>query len=166
MLDPADAGLGAVLPELRFDDVVGALGLGSRPCVDEQRLAVTGNDESPALEFVGEAARLRPEIEPESVEQAFGVLFLELDSDPPVVVHETILAEKPACSRCLVIPPSQNGKPAPRISAVSTSSAVGTTPSSSRWRISSAIASSAVSRISSSVSGFRSVTEISARSSA
>ena len=45
-------------------------------------------------------------------------------------------------SRCGVIPPRKNGQPAPSSRHVSTSAASATTPSSSRCRISSAIASS------------------------
>ena len=86
----------------------------------------------------------------------------ELDPQPPVVASPraepsgtaaararacapATRSETPVWSRYLVIPPSQNGKPAPRSRHVSTSAASATTPSSRMWRISSASASSTAS---------------------
>src|SRR5207247_10114252 len=115
---------------------------------DEQRLVRAAHGQAAAREVLGQPAGLALEVETARLARAVGTAFLEVHPDPPVVVHDGILSETTTCSMWLVIPPSQNGKPAPRIRAVSTSAAVGTTPSSSRWRISSAIAASAVSRIS------------------
>src|SRR5205823_10015807 len=166
VLDRTQAALDAGFPKIRLDHGAGALGLGLRACVDEKCVVVARDDQALALELLRQLARFGAEIDPEPLEQALRVLFLEVDPDPPIVVHEAILSEIARCSRCLVIPPSQKGKPAPRIRAVSTSAAAGTTPSSSRCRISSAIAASAVSRISSWESGACSAAAISSRPSA
>src|SRR5207244_11546991 len=128
-----------------------------RRCVDEELVVVLRDREPPALELLGEALRIvGAEVEPQAFEQRLRVLRLgHLVPESPVVAHvvagsaapisasgrPNILSDLPVWSRYFVIPPSQNGQPAPRRSAVSTSFASATTPSSSRWRISSATAS-------------------------
>ena len=67
--------LSAGLPELRFDDVAGALRFGSRARVDEERFVVARDDEAPALELLGQLSGLEAEIEAEPLEQALGISF-------------------------------------------------------------------------------------------
>src|SRR5262249_37183347 len=128
--------------------------------VDEDRVAGGGDGGAPLLELARELARLDAELEAEAVEEAF-VTVGDGDVDPPVVAHQAgilpysarvepvIRSEIPVWSRCFVMPPRKNGYPAPRIRHASMSAAAPTTPSSSMCRTSSAIASSASSRISS-----------------
>src|SRR6478672_1117421 len=166
VLDLAHSAFDVVLAQLGLDDLPRPVGLGPRARVDEQRLVVARNGEPASLEILRQLAGLGAEVEAQPFEQPVGMRVLEVDPDAPVVVHEPILAEMPTASRCLVIPPSQNGKPAPRSSAVSTSFVLGTTPSARTWSISSAMASSAVSRICSGGSGSCSTTTISSRPAA
>src|SRR4051812_41589103 len=166
VLDRPDRALDPGLSQLCLDDRSRTLGLGARACVDEQGVVVAGDDEPSPLELLRQFAGLRAEVEPEPFEHALGMLVRDVDLDSPVVVHASILAEMPLASRCLVIPPSQNGNPAPRSKAVSTSAALGTTPSSSRWWISSAIAERAEVRISSGGRGSCAATTISSRPAA
>src|SRR5207253_495570 len=180
-LDRRRAGLDALVRQLGLDDPPRLLGLRRRGGVDEELVPVARDREAPALELPGEALRLfAAEVEAEATEQRLHiVLFGQLDSDAPVVAHvvgaasptsargrPNIHSDLPVWSRNLVIPPSQKGQPAPSRSAVSTSAASATTPSWSRWRISSATASSAASRISSFVFGSCSWTAISSLPSA
>src|SRR5947207_3077499 len=97
VLDSADACLGPEFAELGLNDGVGALGLGPRTGVDEQGVLVPRDDQAPALELLGELAGLEAEIQSEPFERALGPALFQLDSDPPVAVHEAILAEMPAC---------------------------------------------------------------------
>src|SRR5919197_6018131 len=126
VLDLAHGGVDVVLAELRFDDAAGLLGFGARSRVDVDPLIVARDRQATPLELLRELARLGAEVETEPLEKCVGVLLCDVDLDSPVVVHAGILSNIPRCSRCLVIPPSQNGKPAPRSRAVSTSLASAT----------------------------------------
>src|SRR5262249_24102235 len=92
VLDRPDPRLGGLFAQLRLDERARSLGLGPRACVDEDRLVVARDGEAPTFELLGKLAGLRAEVEPETLEQALGMLFLDIDPDAPVVSHEAILA--------------------------------------------------------------------------
>src|SRR6266536_283420 len=163
VLDGRDLGLDPLLRELGLDDGPRLLGLLRRGRVDEELVVVAGDRQPASLELARETLRLvGAQVEAEPAEEILSLLFAgQLDPDAPVVSHAVapsrssvkgcpnILSDLPVWSRNLVIPPSQNGQPAPSRRAVSTSAASATTPSASRWWTSSATASRAASRISS-----------------
>src|SRR5262249_30651634 len=70
VLDRADLCLGALFAKLGLDNRARSLGLVPRTGIDEDRLVVAGDGETPALQLLGELAGLRAEVEPEPLEQA------------------------------------------------------------------------------------------------
>ena len=138
--------LDPVLGELGLDDLPRLVGLRRARRVDEELAPVARDGELSALEVLREPLRLvGAEAVLEPAGDRLGVVLLRgLDADAVVVAHAVgaaaapvsasgcpnILSDLPVWSRNLVIPPSQNGQPAPSRSAVSTSAASATTPSS------------------------------------
>src|SRR5438477_1338108 len=145
VLDPARARRAAEGSDLRLDHGQGALGLGPRRRVDEARGSVAGDCETLPLELPRELASLVVELDTEPLEQRVVHVF-DVDADAPVVGHyAAILPDR------VTAPPRKSGQPAPRMRQASTSAGSATTPSARRCWASSATASSARSRISSSV---------------
>src|SRR5437868_13804390 len=86
MLDRARLRLHVKCPQLRLDQLLRSLGLGSRCGVHEDLVAVTRDGEPTALEPLGELPGLVVQLDPEPLEQPL-VHVLDLDADAPIVVR-------------------------------------------------------------------------------
>ena len=121
MLDRADRRVDGEVAELGVDHRACALGFGVRAGVHEDFVVVGRDRESPFRKLLRELGGLVAQLEAEALEEAGGVLLLELDADAPVVGHQagilpystsvdpTTRSETPVWSRCFVIPPRKNG---------------------------------------------------------
>ena len=75
----------ARLFELRFDNRARLLGIGSRGCVDEDRVSVVRHGQAVERQLLRQLLRARADVDAQPLEEATGLLLVELDADAPVV---------------------------------------------------------------------------------